>query len=149
MSPRVLPDSPVGNKQVALIATESTQSGETEAKPKSSAPRYADRINPRWLRVPQAMKYSGINRSRLFKLIKDGQVASACLQEHPKSKRGLRLIDRLSLDLLLERLCQPIEQRLVEEAQSVEAQQKALAEKKIQIAGQLAAVRERKKGGEL
>jgi hypothetical protein len=134
MATRILPPSPVAREKVALIAGESGQT---------------DRINPRWLRIPAAVKYSGINRSRLFKLIKDGEVQSASLQEKPGAKRGVRLVDRLSLDLLLERLCRPVEQRLVEEAQSVEVQEKALAQKKAQIAGQLAAIRERKKGGDL
>jgi hypothetical protein len=137
-------DSPVRHERVALIATES---GEAGAKPKSAVLRFEDRINPRWLRIPAAIKYSGISRCRLFRLIRDREIQSACLQERPGTKRGVRLIDRLSLDLLLERLCLPVEARLIEEAQSLEQQQKALSEKQVQIKGQLAAVRERKRGG--
>ena len=84
------------------------------------------------------MEYSGISRSRLFRLIRDGEIQSACLQERPGTKRGVRLIDRLSLDLLLERLCRPVEARLIEEAQSLEQQQKTLSEKQTQIEGHLA-----------
>jgi hypothetical protein len=126
------------------------QKGATESgKPKKATQRFIERINPRWLRIPEAVRYSGINRSRLFRLIRDGQIQSASLQERPGAKRGVRMIDRLSLDLLLERLCHPVEQRLVEEAQSLEAQQKALAKQESEIANQLAAVRERRKGSEL
>jgi hypothetical protein len=147
MSPRIFPHPPAGYERVATIARASPEAG--AAQPKSVPVRFDDRINPRWLRIPGAIKYSGISRSRLFRLIRDGEIASACLQEHPKSKRGVRLVDRLSLDLLLERLCQPVEQRLVEEARNLEEQQQALAEKQAQIEGQLATVRERKRGGSL
>jgi hypothetical protein len=146
MPPRREPDSRVRHESAALIAAESS---EVIDKPKSAALRFEDRINPRWLRIPAAIKYSGISRSRLFRLIHDGEIQSACLQERPGTKRGVRLIDRLSLDLLLERLCRPVEQRLVEEAQSLEKQQKDLAKKQAQIKGQLATVRERRRGGEL
>jgi hypothetical protein len=126
-----------------------TESAEAGTKPKNAALRFNDSVNPRWLRIPTAVRYSGISRSRLFRLIREGEIQSACLQERPGTKRGVRLIDRLSLDLLLERLCQPVEQRLVKEAQSLEEQQKALAKKRSQIEGQLAVVRERRKGSEL
>jgi hypothetical protein len=124
-----------------------TESAEAGTKPKSTALRFDDRINPRWLRIPAAAQYSGISRSRLFRLIREGEIQSACLQDRPGTKRGVRLIDRLSLDLLLDRLCRPLEQRLVEEAQVLEQQQKALTEKQTQIEGQLAAERDRRKGG--
>jgi hypothetical protein len=139
MSPRVLPNSPVRHEQVALIAT-----GEEEPKLPS---RFEDKVNPRWLRIHAAVAYSGISRSRLFRLIREGEIQSACLQERPGTKRGVRLIDRLSLDLLLERLCQPVEQRLAEEAQVLDEQQNLLAKKQHEIEQQLSAIRRRKRGG--
>ena len=143
MSPRVLRDPLVRHERVAYIATESA---EGESKPKRPS-RFEDKINPRWLRIPAAVTYSGICRSRLFRMIRDGEIQSACLQEHPKAKRGVRLIDRLSLDLVLERLCQPVEQRLVKEAQILNEQQTQLAKKQDEIHQQLDAVRRRKREG--
>src|SRR5262245_53338967 len=67
MPPGRVPEFPVHHERVALIAAES---GEANAKPKSTA-RFDDRINPRWLRIPAAVKYSGISRCRLFRLIRD------------------------------------------------------------------------------
>ena len=59
-------------------------------------------LPPRWLRVPVATHYSGISRSKLYELFADGQIKAASV--HSKgSKKGIRLIDRLSLDAYLER----------------------------------------------
>jgi hypothetical protein len=110
---------------------------------------HQDKISPRWLRIPDAVKYSGISRSRLFRLIRNKEIESACLQERRGTKRGVRLIDRLSLDLLLERLCRPLEQRLAEEARKLDEQKDQLAAKQHEIERQLNEVRHRKRGGEL
>ena len=117
------------------------------AKPERPS-RFDDRINPRWLRIDVAVKYSGINRSRLFKLIADDQIRTACLKEHRGAKRGLRLVDRFSLDLYLETLSKPVEERLVTESndllaqeQQLAEQQKALAQKRQTVAKELAKVR--------
>jgi hypothetical protein len=57
---------------------------------------------PRWLRMPVATHYSGISRSKLYELFAEGQIRAASV--HSKgSKKGIRLIDRLSLDAYLER----------------------------------------------
>jgi hypothetical protein len=110
--------------------------------------RFDDRINPRWLRIPTAVRYSGINRSRLFRLISEGAVKSACLKEHCGAKRGLRLVDKFSLDLFLETLSKPVEERLVAESndllaqeQQLALQQKALEQKRQTVARELAKIR--------
>src|ERR1700757_2049947 len=69
--------------------------------------RSTPRVLPRWLRIPEAVEYSKINRSRIFALIADGSIVSAAVKHSKTAKRGIRLIDRLSLDQYLERLCIP------------------------------------------
>lgn len=145
MAPRVLPNPPVKGERVALIGVE--PESEPDAKP-GRASRFDDRINPRWLRIPAAVKYSGINRNRLFKLIAQGAIKTASLKEHRGAKRGLRLIDRISLDLFLETLSKPLEERLVAESNELLAeekelahQQELLARKQRALARQLAEIR--------
>jgi hypothetical protein len=142
MAPKVLPDRPVSHPKVALIAEP-----DPESKPEAPS-RFDDRINPRWLRIPAAVKYSGINRSRLFKLLAEGIVRSASLKERRGAKRGLRLIDRFSLDLFLETLAKPVEEQLVAQAnelrleeETLAKQQELLAQKQRAVSQQLAKVR--------
>jgi hypothetical protein len=61
-------------------------------------------LNPRWLRIPSAVKYSGLSRSRLYELIEEGSIKSICLKSHRDALRGVRLVDRKSVDLFMERL---------------------------------------------
>ena len=61
-------------------------------------------LNPRWLRIPSAVKYSGLSRSRLYELIAEGSIKSICLKSHRDALRGVRLVDRESVDLFMERL---------------------------------------------
>ncbi|MBV8970615.1 MAG: helix-turn-helix domain-containing protein [Verrucomicrobia bacterium] len=61
-------------------------------------------LNPRWLRIPSAVKYSGISRSRLYELISEGRIKSTCLKSHRDALRGVRLVDRESIDLFMESL---------------------------------------------
>lgn len=49
-----------------------------------------------WLRVPSAMRLSGLGRSKIYELIDSGQVRSVSLRE-PSKQRGARLINRQSL----------------------------------------------------
>jgi hypothetical protein len=153
MSPRVLPNSPVKHERVALLTQVQTPlCSEPEPDPEPKRPsRFDDQINPRWLRIAAATKYSGINRSRLFKLIAEGVVRSASLKEHRGAKRGLRLIDRFSLDLYLETLAKPVDERLVREANELRLQEEALskeqellAQKQRGIERQLAEIRKQK-----
>jgi excisionase family DNA binding protein len=59
-------------------------------------------LAPRWLRVPHAVAYSGISRSKLYELVTDGQIKAVSVQGKG-SRKGIRLIDRISLDEFLER----------------------------------------------
>jgi hypothetical protein len=113
--------------------------------------RFDDRVNPRWLRIGAAVKYSGINRSRLFKLIAEGAVRTASLKERQGAKRGLRLVDRFSLDLFLETLAKPVEEQLVQQAnelrlqeQALSKEQEAIAQKQLTVNRQLAKIRKQK-----
>jgi hypothetical protein len=90
-------------------------------------------VNPRWLRIPAAVEYSGINRSRLFRLLAEGAVKSACLKEHQHAKRGLRLIDRHSLDLYLETLAKPAEELLLQQINELRTQEENLTRQREQL----------------
>ena len=61
-------------------------------------------LNPRWLRIPGAVKYSGLSRSRLYELLAQGRIKSICLKSHKDALRGVRLVDRESIDLFMESL---------------------------------------------
>src|SRR5258708_30430888 len=37
-------------------------------------------LAPRWLRVPGAVKYSGLSRSKLYELLSDGRIRSICVR---------------------------------------------------------------------
>ena len=59
-------------------------------------------LNPRWLRIPAAVKYSGLSRSRLYELLAQGRIKSICLESHNNALRGVRLVDKESIDLFME-----------------------------------------------
>jgi hypothetical protein len=61
------------------------------------------KLEPRWLRVPAAVSYSGISRAKLFLLMAEGQIKSASITSAGK-RRGIRIIDRLSIDKFLSSL---------------------------------------------
>ena len=61
-------------------------------------------LNPRWLRIPSAVKYSGISRSRLYELLPQGRIKSICLKSRNDALRGVRLVDRESIDLFMQSL---------------------------------------------
>ena len=61
-------------------------------------------LNPRWLRIPSAVKYSGLSRSRLYELLAQGRIKSICLKSSKDAPRGVRLIDRESVDRFMESL---------------------------------------------
>jgi hypothetical protein len=63
-------------------------------------------LNPRWLRIPAAVKYSGLSRSRLYELLSEGRIKSVCVKSHKGAERGVRLLDRESVDsFMLALLC--------------------------------------------
>jgi hypothetical protein len=59
-------------------------------------------LNPRWLRIPAAVKYSGFSRSKLYELLSEGRIRSICVKSQKLAQRGIRLIDRDSIDLFIE-----------------------------------------------
>ena len=59
-------------------------------------------LNPRWLRIPAAVKYSGLSRSRLYELLSEGRIRSICVKSQKWAQRGVRLIDRESIDAFME-----------------------------------------------
>ena len=61
-------------------------------------------LNPRWLRMASAVKYSGLSRSRLYESLAQGRIKSICLKSHSDALRGVRLVDRESIDLFMQRL---------------------------------------------
>ena len=65
-------------------------------------------LNPRWLRIPSAVKYSGLSRSRLYELLAQGRIRSICLTSRRDAWRGVRLVDRESIDLFMEILRQVV-----------------------------------------
>ena len=73
-------------------------------------------LNPRWLRMPSAVKYSGLSRSRLYELLTQGRIKSICLKSHTAALRGVRLVDRESIDQFMES-----RQEVVSRLQSPEA----------------------------
>jgi len=55
-------------------------------------------LNPRWLRIPAAVKYSGLSRSKLYELLSERKIHSICLKSNKGAQRGIRLLDRESID---------------------------------------------------
>src|ERR1700733_2573010 len=58
-------------------------------------------LNPRWLRIPAAVKYSGLSRSRLYELLSEGKIRSICVKSHKGAERGVRLLDREAIDTFM------------------------------------------------
>ena len=58
-------------------------------------------LNPRWLRIPAAVKYSGLSRSRLYELLSEGKIRSICVKSHKGAERGVRLLDGGSIDTFM------------------------------------------------
>ena len=61
-------------------------------------------LNPRWLRIPSAVKYSGLSRSLLYELLAQERIKSICLKSRHGALRGVRLVDRESIDLFMQSL---------------------------------------------
>jgi len=59
-------------------------------------------LKPEWLRLPDAVRVSGIGRSTLYMLIKSGEVRSASIRKRNRI-RGIRLINRDSLNDYIEK----------------------------------------------
>jgi hypothetical protein len=57
-------------------------------------------VEPHWLKILGAVRYSSLSRSKLYELIDEGEVRSVCLRDKDKI-RGVRLISRPSLEAYL------------------------------------------------
>jgi len=55
-------------------------------------------LSPRWLRIPAAVKYSGLSRSLLYELLSEGKIKSICLKSRKGAIRGIRLLDKEAID---------------------------------------------------
>jgi len=73
-------------------------------------------LNPRWLRIPSAVKYSGLSRSRLYELLAQGRIRSICLRSRRDALRGVRLVDKESIDLFMESLQEVVSSLSTDEA---------------------------------
>ena len=51
---------------------------------------------------PGAVKYSGLSRSKLYELLSEGRIRSICVRSQKGAQRGVRLIDRESIDSFME-----------------------------------------------
>jgi hypothetical protein len=58
-------------------------------------------LEPRWLKVEAAVSYSGISRAVLYRILAEGKIRSSSLRSRG-ALRGIRLIDRASLDAYIE-----------------------------------------------
>jgi hypothetical protein len=58
-------------------------------------------LMPIWLRIPDAVRVSGVGRSSLYKFIRTGQIKSVVLRDRNKV-RGIRLVNAASLDSFIE-----------------------------------------------
>jgi hypothetical protein len=62
--------------------------------------RSARTVEREWLKIEDAVRYSGLSRSKIYQLIDEGKIRSVCLRDKDKL-RGIRLIWRPSLDAYL------------------------------------------------
>jgi hypothetical protein len=65
-------------------------------------------IGPRYIRLSQALQLYPWRRAKLYELIREGRIKSFLLME-PGASRGLRLVDRYSMDEFLERAAEEAE----------------------------------------
>jgi hypothetical protein len=59
----------------------------------------------KWLRVPDAVRYSGLCRSSLYQLITAGKIKSVCVRKRGNT-RGVRLLSAESIDAFIESYAQ-------------------------------------------
>jgi len=57
-------------------------------------------VQAEWLKIPGAVRYSSLSRSKIYQLIEEREVRSVCLRDKDKV-RGVRLISRPSLEAYL------------------------------------------------
>jgi hypothetical protein len=57
-------------------------------------------VEPHWLKMPAAVRYSSVSRSKIYEKIESGEIRSICLRDRDKT-RGIRLVSKPSLDAYL------------------------------------------------
>ena len=62
----------------------------------------APSVEPRWLKIGDAVRFSSIGRSKIYALIRRGAIRSACLRDED-NVRGTRLVNAVSLDEYINR----------------------------------------------
>jgi hypothetical protein len=77
--------------------------------------------------MPAAVKYSGLSKSYLYPALVKGEIRSACLRAHPEATRGIRLVDRFSLDEFLAKHTENSEGRLAGKREKPTLQTETLA----------------------
>ena len=55
----------------------------------------------KWMRVPDAVRYSGMSRAKLYQLMAEGKIKTASVRQKG-NLRGLRLFSGESIDAFLE-----------------------------------------------
>jgi hypothetical protein len=65
-------------------------------------------VSSRWIRFSQALQWYPWGRAKLYELIRSGRVKSFVLME-PGASRGLRLVDRYSMDEFLQKAAEQAE----------------------------------------
>jgi len=61
-------------------------------------PQRSSDVKPSVASDPSSVKYSGLSRSRLYELLSEGKIRSICVKSRNGAERGVRLLDRESID---------------------------------------------------
>lgn len=69
--------------------------------PYQTQPESGHALEPSWIRISQAVRLSGLSRSKLYELMKAGRLRNSSLAEEGQTK-GTRLISYRSLMDLIE-----------------------------------------------
>jgi excisionase family DNA binding protein len=102
-------------------------------------------LQPRWLRPATAAKYAGLSKSYIYPAISDGRIRSACLRAHNGASRGIRLIDRVSLDEFLAAHTENNEVRLAREREKLTLRAEILSNAQARLEEKKAALESRVK----
>jgi hypothetical protein len=65
----------------------------------------------KWGRVRDAVKHSGLSRTQIYELIRDGSIESFIFKRHPGAVSGCRIVNLQSLDEFLDRMAQAAKQQ--------------------------------------
>ena len=64
-------------------------------------PESANALEPSWIRIPEAVRVSGLSRSKIYELMKAGRLRNSSFAEEGQT-RGTRLVSYASLMHLIE-----------------------------------------------